>query len=455
MATIPKIVTLTNTSVDVLNTIRDNASVNYKDYVPVATADANSIRVIGGIIMDYPDLRNEFLGALVNRIGMVLLKSKLYENPLRLFKRGILDFGETTEEVFVQLAKGVQFDPEAAETNLFARHIPDVRAAFHVMNFQKVYPTTVQNDQLRQAFLSWTGITDLISKIIDSLQTGANYDEFQVTKYMLARQILDGRVYPFPIPTVTDASMKEIAADIKTVSNDFEFMSSDRNVAGVKTFTLKDSQMLLTSTYFDAHMDVQVLASAFNMDKAHFMGRRVLVDGFGKIDSVRLSELFEGDTTYRPLTDAEKTALNAIPAILIDEDYFMIYDNYINMTDQYNSLGLYWNYFLHTWKTFSVSPFAQTTIFVPGTSTVTSVTVNPATATVAQGQQLELNVTVVTDNFAPKSVVWSVNNDKCTISPSGKLTIGADATGKVIATATSTADAKKTGTCTVTVSSGT
>ena len=39
----------------------------------------------------------------------------------------------------------------------------DVRAAFHTMNYQKFYKATISNDQLRQAFLSWQGITDLIT----------------------------------------------------------------------------------------------------------------------------------------------------------------------------------------------------------------------------------------------------------------------------------------------------
>ena len=70
----PKIVTLTNASVDILNAIRNNASVNYRDHVPMATSDADSVREIGAVIMDYPALQNEFLSALVNRIGKVLLR---------------------------------------------------------------------------------------------------------------------------------------------------------------------------------------------------------------------------------------------------------------------------------------------------------------------------------------------------------------------------------------------
>ena len=100
MATKPKIVTLTNSSVDILNVIRNNATINYKNYVPVATADAESIREIGAIIMDSPQLQNEFLSALVNRIGRVLVTSKMYDNPWSMFNKGTLEFGETIEEIF-------------------------------------------------------------------------------------------------------------------------------------------------------------------------------------------------------------------------------------------------------------------------------------------------------------------------------------------------------------------
>ena len=137
MATTPKVVTLTNSSVDILNAIRNNATQNYRDYVPKSTPDAESIRQIGAIIMDYPALQNEFLSALVNRVGRVLITSKMYDNPWSFFKKGLLEFGESVEEIFVNIAKPFQYDPAVAETNVFKREIPDVRAAFHIMNYQK------------------------------------------------------------------------------------------------------------------------------------------------------------------------------------------------------------------------------------------------------------------------------------------------------------------------------
>ena len=451
MPKLPKIVTLTNSSVDVLNAIRNNASTNYRDYVPVATPDADSVRTIGAVIMDYPALQNEFLSALVNRIGRVLITSKMYSNPWAMFKKGLLEFGETIEEIFVNLAKPHQYDPAVAENNLFKREIPDVRAAFHIMNYQKYYKATISNDQLRQAFLSWQGITDLIAKIVDAMYTGANYDEFQVMKYMLARAILDGKMQPTEIAAVNANNMKTIVSTIKGVSNKLTFMSSNYNIAGVATYTAKDEQYMLVNSNFDATMDVEVLAAAFNMDKASFAGHRVLVDSFGSLDTARLSLLFADDPTYEEIDSGDLEALDAIPAVLVDKDWFMIFDNFQNFTEQYNGEGLYWNYWYHVWKTFSISPFANSTVFVAGAPEVVSVTVTPASASVEPGQSVQLSANVVTTNFAPKSVTWSVDSEHATVDNRGKVTVlsTAPASTSITVTATSTYDNNKKGTATI------
>ena len=453
MPTRPKIVTLTNTSVDVLNAIRNSATTQYREKVPIATPNADSIREIGAIIMDYPQLQNEFLSALVNRIGRVILTSKMYENPWNMFKQGLLEFGESVEEIFVNIAKPFQFDPAVAESNIFKREKPDVRSAFHIMNYQKYYKTTIENDRLRQAFLSWQGITDLIAKIVDAMYTGANYDEFQTMKYMLAKHILRGQMYPEEISAVTTANLKSIASTIKGTSNTLEFLSDKYNLAGVQNLSKKSEQYLIVSAKFDATMDVEVLASAFNMEKAEFMGRRVLVDGFGKLDNDRLAILFADDPTYEALTDAELEALDGIPAVLVDEKYFMIFDNYYKFTEQYNGEGLYWNYWYHVWKTFSVSPFANAVLFIPATPSITSVTVSPATATVEAGQSVQLSATVVTANFAPQTVVWSCETEGVTVSASGNVTIGADVESEteITVTATSVYDSTVSGSATITV----
>lgn len=449
----PKVRTLTTSAADILNVIRNNASVDYRNYVPKADAnDVESIRTIGAIIMDYPALQNEFLNALVNRIGRVMLTSKMYSNPIAFFKKGVLEYGESIEEIFVNIAKVQEFNPEIAEQEVFKRVVPDVRAAFHIMNYQKFYKATVTQEQLKQAFLSWDGVTDLIARIVDSMYTGANYDEFLVMKYLLARHILDGRVYPVTVPTVNAENAKAIVTTVKGVSNKLTFMNSEYNPAAVRTFTEKTDQYMIVNSVFDATMDVNVLASAFNMDKAEFLGHRVLIDGFGDLDIARLGEIFAGDPTYNEPTQQELAALNAIPAVIVDKDWFMVFDMLTQFTEQYNGQGLYWNYFYHVWKTFSVSPFANSVLFVPGTPAVTSVTVSPTTATVQKGGSVSLSAVVATEYFAPQTVVWTSSADDVKVSAAGVVTVDADAKStSATITATSAFDGTKKATCTVTV----
>lgn len=449
MPTIPKAQTLNASSVDILNAIRNSASTNYRDFVPTAKNTPESIRRIGEIIMQYTPLQNEFLNALVNRIARVIITSKMYSNPLSMFKKGLIDFGETIEEIFVNIANPHQYDVEESENKVFAREIPDVRAAFHTLNYKKFYKQTIQNKDLNQAFLSWDGITDLISKIVNAMYTAANYDEFVTTKYMLANAILDGRLSAI---TVDANDAKGAVTKIKGVSNALTFMSNNYNVAGVQTFTDKADQYLLVNSQFDSEIDVEVLASAFNMSKAEFMGHRILIDGFGTLDVARLNALFKDDPNYKEPSQDTLTALNAIPAVLVDKNFFMIFDNMYEFTENYNGQGLYWNYFYHTWKTFSMSPFANALVFVPAVPSVTSVSVSPTAITCKKGQSVQLSVSVETENYAPKTVNWKSDTDGVTVDINGHVTVATSVTEKTAKiTATSTYDNTKSDECSVTI----
>ena len=454
MATKPKIVTLSNNSVDVLNAIRNSASINYRDYVPIATADADSIREIGATIMDYPALQNEFLNALVNRIGRVILTSKSYQNPWAMFKKGFLEFGETIEEVFTNLAKPFQFDPAVAENEIFKREIPDVRSAFHVLNYQKFYKATVSQEQLRMAFMSWDGVTSLISSIVESMYTAANYDEFITMKYLLSRRILSGQMH---LANMSSENPKDIVKSMRNYSNMLTFLSADYNVAGVYNSTEKNNQYIIISSKWMAEIDVEVLAAAFNMDKVEFMGHVVMVDAFRNFDTARLNELFKDDPTYKEISQAELIWLDSVIAVILDKDYFMIFDNLQNFTENYNGQGLYWNYFYHVWKTFSTSPYANAVLF---SYAVTSwnearMTVTPSAATVLPGQsvQLEASITGVSP-FLSKAIDWESNSQYATVNKNGVVTVLANATKGTAITITAKAHANPETTATATITVG-
>lgn len=156
------------------------------------------------------------------------------------------------------------------------------------------------------------------------MYTGANYDEFLTMKYMLARNILQGRMNVTEVAPVSAENAKTIVSTIKGVSNIWEFPSTNYNLSGVTTQTDKRDQIILLNAKFDAVIDVEVLAVAFNMEKAEFMGNRILVDSFGSLDTARLDLLFKDDPNYVPLSQEELSALDAIPAVMVDRDWFMI-----------------------------------------------------------------------------------------------------------------------------------
>ena len=456
MATKPKIVTLSNNSVDVLNAIRNSASINYRDYVPIATADADSIREIGATIMDYPALQNEFLNALVNRIGRVILTSKSYQNPWAMFKKGFLEFGETIEEVFTNLAKPFQFDPAVAENEIFKREIPDVRSAFHVLNYQKFYKATVSQEQLRMAFMSWDGVTSLISSIVESMYTAANYDEFITMKYLLCRRLLSGEVY-WANPSTENHTTKNIVKSIRNYSDMLTFLSDDYNIAGVFNSTKKDDQYLIMPTEMMAEIDVEVLAAAFNMSKVDFMGHVVLINGFTKGDMARLNELFKDDPTYVEFGMEDMVGLASLAAVLVDKDFFMIFDNLQNFTENYNGQGLYWNYFYHVWKTFSTSPYANAVLFTKSGNEewdAATIGVTPSTATVLPGQSVQIKATIYNASlFASKAIDWESNSEYATVNKSGVVTVLANApkSTQITITAKAHAHPETTGTATITV----
>nr|DAG68985.1 MAG TPA: Head protein [Caudoviricetes sp.] len=358
---------LNASTLDILNVIRENAGYEYQNTVPKVTK-ATDIPAVGQIIYGEPAIANKFINALVNRIAMVRVQSATFNNPYSVLKKGYIEFGETIEEIFVGIAKVVDYTPEKGEEREFKRTIPDVRSVFHIMNWRTMYPVTIQDEDLKQAFLSLDGVTDLIAKIVDQVYTAAEYDEFLLFKYLLLKAISHGKMKPISVGDGTNP--KDSAKAFRGTSNLLTFMKDSYNEQGVATSTPKDRQVIFMDAKFNAEFDVEVLASAFNMDKADFMGRLFLIDDFTTFDNKRFEEIRAHSTGIEEVTDEELALLADVNAVLLDEQWFQVYDNNNRFTEKYVASGLYWNYFYHTWKTVSYSPFANAVVFVKDNATI-------------------------------------------------------------------------------------
>lgn len=380
--------TLNASTIDILNVIRQNASYDYQQNVPEVTS-VKDIPRVGEVIYGTPAFANQFINALVNRIAIVRVQSATFNNPYSILKKGYIEYGETVEDIFVSIAKAVDFNVEKAAKREFQRTIPDVRSAFHVMNWRVMYPVTIQDEDLRQAFLSVEGVQNLIAKIVDGVYTAAEYDEFLLFKYLLIKAISNGKMFPTSIGAGADLS--EAAVQFRGTSNLLPFMSNDYNEAAVKTNTPKDRQVIFMDAMFNAQFDVNVLASAFNMDKADFMGRLFLIDNWTDFDNERFDIIRANSDGIEEVTTDELALLANVKAVILDENWFQVYDNNNKFTEKYVASGLYWNYFYHTWKTVSNSPFANAVVFVTSTADVTL----PETVTVHVDAKGESDVATV------------------------------------------------------------
>ena len=359
---------LNGRTIDILNVIRTNASYAYQQSVP-AISDAQGIPRVGEVLYGNPTLANEFINAQVNRIALVVVNSATFRNMYSDLKKGYIEYGESIEDIFVGIIKAVEFSPEKAAGREFKRSLPDVKSAFHTMNWRVMYPITIQREDLRRAFLSADGVENMITSILDQIYVSEQYDEFLLFKYLIIKSCAAGKAYPVAF----DATQPKLAAvEFRKASNLLEFMSSKYNEAGVITNTPRERQQIFMDASYNATFDVEVLAGAFNMDKADFMGRLRLIDDFTTFDNDRFDVIRENSDQLEEVTAAELTLMADVKGVLVDENWFQVYDNENVMTDTPVASGLYWNYFYHTWKTVSHSPFANMIVFVDDGATVTA-----------------------------------------------------------------------------------
>lgn len=355
-------------TIDILNTIRTTASANYQSQVPEISTEQEVVKV-GDILMGYPALANEFLGALMNRIALVSIKSSMFNNKYKELKKGYIENGETIEEVFVELAKAREFNVDKAMAREFARTLPDVRTAFHSLNWKVQYPLSIEFETLRQAFTSADGVTEMIARLTATLTQSAEYDEFLLFKYLIIKGVTSGKMKPLSAGDISN--LKNVASKFKKASNDLTFMSTQYNTEHVHTVTEKADQYLFMTSELDAKYDIEVLANAFNMDKATFSGHQFIIDDFTTFDNDRFDVIRANSSMIEEVTAEELDMMADVCAVLVDKEWFQIYDNLTVMTETQVNSGLYVNYNLDVWKTVSISPFSNAIAFVTeGTSIV-------------------------------------------------------------------------------------
>lgn len=328
------------TNVNILNAVRTDASTAYGQRIPAATQ--GSITDTVEALWNYRPLRNEFVDALVNRIGSVEIKSKTWTNPLATYKRGMMQWGDTIEEVYVDILKAKRYDPSSSFEDVWKRNPPKVYSNFHTIDRQDYYEVSVNDALLKRAFLSEYGLQDLVGSVLERPYTSDYFDEYLIMKNLFVEYArLDG-FYKVNIPNpAAQYPDREYAAKyttelIRAWTDTLTFMSSAYNAAHVTTASRREDLVLFCTPQFKALLDVNVVAQAFNRSDAQVETFITVIDDF-RIDGCQ--------------------------AILADRDFFICADTLIDFESIRNPKAMEWNYWLHHHGVYSMSRFVNAIMF--------------------------------------------------------------------------------------------
>lgn len=340
-------------AIDIVNAVIETSS-TLKDNIPLATNA--TLQATGGAIMKYTPFMNEFINGLVNRILFQEAHNMTYDNPLRIFKGVDIPYGTDVQDSIANPAVATPYD-SSAMSDVLSPASPDVKTVYYRRNRQDKYKVTVYDAVLAGAFTNADTFNNFVSMILNTLTSGDNIDEFTLMKGVVGQAINDDNINKTPLPVGTDrrAFAETLVTELRAKYLQFQFPSTKyncyqkmataqgiENASPLTTWTSPDRISVLVRADVAAFTDVEVLAKAFNMSKADFLGRQVMVDSFGET----------GD------------AANTL-AIIADNTFLRTHDNRFQMAETpYNASTLSRTYFLHHWETMACSPFANAWAFI-------------------------------------------------------------------------------------------
>ena len=367
----PKSTKLSTSSFNILNAIRNDIGGEFRQMTPLVENESDA-KAYGLYVTGSGDARNAFMNGLINRIADQWCKIRNYNNSLKRFKKGMLGPGEVIENIWVGLVMPEGYTHSVANPgDVYKTNNPADVVTFHPVNSKLVYEITTNDSELSMAFISDGAMYDLVSRIVGRLTDSAEWDEYIMTKYVLARAILANPSAVKSVSELTAANADSVVTSMKEVSNDMRFMNTNYNVAGVATHTPVESQVFFMTAKTSAVIDVNSLASAYNLTYKQFLGQQEMLNRFDFTDAelerlnTIMTETAEAGLVpgYTQFTEEEKKTLSHIVAATVDEEFFMIFDKLYQTTAVFDQKHLNTNTYLHAWKVYSYNPFANSVFF--------------------------------------------------------------------------------------------
>lgn len=394
----------------------------YHQYIPYITEDTSIAEFARPLTDDNLEIvRNEFFG-LLKRIVFTSIDTRMFNNPLNFLEGEELPLGYAGENIHIDPAKPNQFDGEDF-AGLLQKYEARVATEYLAVNSDLQYAVTVTRDKARSAFTSWGTLEEFISGIINSLFNGAYITRFNQAKALVSSAYQQGAVRVETVANVdSEATANAFVKKARYLNRMFTMPSTQYN--GWNKKHAGDDSKLKITTWCDSSdiaviiradvessIDVDALSRAFNMDKADFIGRVVVVDNFDQYADDG-TKIFDG---------------SKILGIIADRRFFKIRTQYFNMTEFFNAKNLTYQYFLNDTRMVRFSLFANACVLATGEPEQISVSGTP---TVKVSQTTTLTATTVP---VSATVTWS-SSDESVATVEGGVVTGVKA-GKAVISA--------------------
>jgi hypothetical protein len=349
--------------VDLFNNIRANATDEYKNTVPFMNY-GDSISTIANPILNYEAVKSQFLTGVTNMIGLTIFKEwEEFRNPLAILKQRNLDLGVDVREIAVDILDENSYSlTDEGLADVLKLDAPVAKECIHRLNRQVYFKISISDAELELAFNSWSDFDNFFVRKAEMLYMSNEIAEFKWAKELLRQTVQKGYVPTIAVSEVTNETTgKEFVVAVKDCVADFMFPSKDYNMLKamtkgaqtINTWVKPENTVLVAPQKLYNKIDVNVLASAFNLDKADFLaGNKLAVDDLGYI---RINTANSGSPVYK---------YYKLQGMIFDKHFTQIYDKKITMKNNYIASALVDQRYLHIWQTYSTSPFADVVAFV-------------------------------------------------------------------------------------------
>ena len=332
------------------------SSQEFKDRIGDVTKE--NMHKIGDIISNYPTAKNEFVNVLTNQVAKQRFFNKAYENPYKLFKKGMLPYGKSIESIFVDIVKGKdrtrQTNATTLASDLLSRENPNVKVEYYTENKQMQYQATISDEELKGAFRAENGLSELTSRILQAPLNSAEYDDFLLVKHALSH--LKGAEVKLGKTGYDKLTLQQKAQSLVTAIKSYilkmGFLSNQYNGQGVMTYSKPQDLVCFVPTDLLAVMDVQLLAQAFNVSYDQINLHVLPIDYFESCTTT------DEGATY---TYAEDTATQCI---ICDKEALQIWET-LNSSETFrNPQALYTNVWFNRWGIVASCNFVNCVKFV-------------------------------------------------------------------------------------------